>query len=230
MYSDNLPLRPRRQPSESLENDDVEEDINPESDISLLRRHREDHEDDNGDFLYPKSSNFLKGLIAFMSRSPLLSKYVSGRGSGPYASISSSALASKDSDFDSDQESVSGLSSSVKKKGKFISTASTQEFDAERNGTTAVPRSRNTHSESVPESRGITVLAPSKGNLSENLTPLVEGGTSSKVEVDDSGNENDSKWGSDNPPDNSRFVIFSLYNQNDFTSLLSHLEKCVDFP
>ena len=229
MYSDNLPLKPRGLPSGSFENDDVGEDINPDSDISLLRRHREDNEDDNGDFLYPKPSNFLKVLLAFMSRSPLLPKNISGRGSGPYASISSSALASKDSDFDSDQESASGLSSSVKGKGKFISIASTQKLDAERDGTTAVPRSRNTHSESIPESRGITILAPSKGDLSKNLTPIIESGTSSKVEVDDIGNENDSKWGSDDPPDNSRFVIFSPYNHNDFTSLSSHLETSLTF-
>ena len=146
VHPDSLPLRPIK--SEHL--DDVEDDINPDSDALLQPRHRHDNEEDDEYLLDLKPPNIFQGLLAFMSRLPLLSKNRSGQG---YASVPRRELPSRDGILDADQNSTDDSLSRVKRKGKCNAAVDAQIHDPRRSGTTTVHRSRKTLSQSGLESR-----------------------------------------------------------------------------
>ena len=203
MLSDSLPLKPIRLLLEDPS--DAEEEINPDCDTSLLRRHRDNDDEDDEDILRLEPHSFVKGLLAFMSRSPLLRKKRFGEG---YASIDSPELASRDGIFNADQGNTNDLSNNADRKGKSIAASDSQRYDHAPNRTTPDPRNHKSNSKPASESlgRGIEILGLIKRGILEDLTMISDSKASSKTRVEYNNEEDNSKWSSDNPPDNSRFV------------------------
>ena len=209
-YTENIPLNQRR-PSSKLLLDDAEEDIHPDSDASLLRKHFDD--DNDGEDKNPSEKSppdFLNSLPAFMSRTPLLSRSQKSRGIGPYVSRSSGSLTGEVDELEPQSCGTDHVRSKDRRKGKTPTWGAADSPDPESS-----------------EASGIGAPSQHRQRSFENSDPLLGDESASKatnpreeaVDVD----ETASRWSDENPFDNSPLVTPLLIGHATFYAFSSRL-------
>lgn len=209
-YTDNLPLNQRR-PSSKVLLDDAEEDVHPDSDASFLRKHLDDDNDDGNESSLDKSLlSILKSPIAFMSRTPLLSRSEHSQGIGPYSTQSSGSLITEEDDSEPEPYGTDHVRSRDRRKGKtrtWLAADSPSPESREASGIEAPPQDEATSSEDFE-----TLL----GNKPANKA-ITSGDEA--VDIDDK----TSRWNDENPFDNSPLVTPLLIRYTTLCAFPSHL-------
>ena len=199
----------------SNEDEDDEEDVHPDSDAALLRRHQagRDESDDGYDVESSNRSNLLTRFIAFMSRTPLLLRSSPAQGTGSYGAVPV---------FDVEQHHRARAGTSLTGKGKAAARRSSgiqgslegDDLTLQRSSTASSRGSRRRRSSEVSD---VAVGIDSKSSFATGsglpgsgvLTPLK---SEEHSEEDVLGDEDEDELASDldeeNPPDNSPLVIF----------------------
>ena len=213
--TDAIPLETISSSSSDLE----EDEINPDSDAALLRRHREiEDEDDASNSLPGTLSVVLNQFLAFMSQTPLMSRVSSGSRTAIYDTINFNPSGgaedwSNDSDAAlNDVDDVDDVRRRDRRKAKVTAlrpagTSPHRASDLSRADSSVSRRrriSRISRASMSSLSGGIAVTAGDGGKCFESLAP---GGFESE-DPDENAIEEDpvaSIWGDEDPPDNSPY-------------------------
>ncbi len=205
---------------------ELDEDINPESDTSLLRRHYASSNESH-DFL-PQTGTpieLFQRFVSFMSRTPLLLRSSPAQGTGSYGALPVHDLSFSTDGSEIDEEDFNDIRRRDSRKGKGRKLRQAFSNDSSRsrlvkisgNGSTATRRTRRRQSElgvDATLSATPTVPAGVEGKLFENIIPDTNSVGSAPGEgEEDVGAHTDSDgdgWSVEHPADNSPLVKFLL--------------------
>ena len=188
-----LPLN-QRQPSSKRLLTAAEEDVHPDSDASLLRKHLDDDRDGQNDTPSDESPPlYLKRLPAFMSRMPLLSQLQKSRRTEPDATHPSGGLTD----------------------GGDVSEPESYGTDHERTGDRQKEFAQTSRAEHSPNpeftmANGVGISTRDGATSFEGLEPLLgnESASKSTSSADEAVDVNGKsrQWSDENPYDNSPLV------------------------
>ena len=196
-----------RPPAPEVQDDESEEDVNPDSDAALLRRHRSDDEGESDNKIQNKVTRqgLLKRFLAFMSQAPLLRGSSASQATTSYGALPrrgpGSTQAMPQSDIsDEDGENIKGKHSTVRSEASFPDIGSNRR----RDGRESHSRTRSRRA-SLQGSSPILIAEPSHpagqgGHLGGDL-PIA---TSEDEDVTEE--EAISIAEDDEPPDNSPYA------------------------
>jgi len=201
---------------------ELDEDINPDSDASLLRKHFTSNNESHDSL--PRTETPVgpfQRFISFMSRTPLLLRSSPAQGTCSYGALPVHDLSSSTDGSEIDKEDVDDIRRRDRRKGKGSALRQVVTNDSSRsrhvgrssNGSTATRRARRRQSEpgvggpTLPVAH--TVPTEVGGKLFENIFPDTNSAESASGMIEDTDSDDDG-WSVEDPPDNSPLVQFSL--------------------
>lgn len=213
--TENYELTPRHQ-------QEIDEDINPDSDASLLRGHFASSNESHDSL--PRTTTSvgpLQRLISFMSRTPLFLRSSPAQGTGSYGALPIHSLNLSTDGSEIDEEDTDDIRRRDRRKGKGNTlrqvktngSSRSGRVDPSSNGSTATRKTRRRQSEpGVDPALPVVHTVPIDigGKLFENIIPGTNGTDSvsrkSGEDVETHTDSEDDTWSVEDPPDNSPLV------------------------
>ncbi|CZR68138.1 related to sexual differentiation process protein isp4 [Phialocephala subalpina] len=187
---------------DSRHNQEEDEELDPDSDAALLRRHRRDSQDDADETQTEYISPFRR-ILGLMSKAPLLLRSSPGFGTGSYGAvpIGASTENSDDEDTDDGRRPVKRKKASGLRNAMSSTTLGTESSGSTRRRQSNARRRPSAEVEDVAEDIGLDSRFSSGGipipNAEQSSDPDSTDDTSEEA-IDDTLNEED-------PPDNSPY-------------------------
>lgn len=215
---------------------ELDEDINPDSDASLLRKHFTSNNESHGSLIRTETPvGPFQRLISFMSRTPLLLRSSPAQGTGSYGALPVHDLSFSTDGSEIDEEDVDDIRRRDRRKGKgsalrqVVTNESSRSRHIRRssNGSTTTRRARRRQSEpAVGPTLPVAHTLPTEvgGKLFENILLDTNSAESTSGMIEDTDSDDDG-WSVDDSPDNSPLVqVFSnrLFRSEGDTIFMFH--------
>lgn len=202
---------------------ELDEDINPDSDASLLRKHfaQVDHSDDSSPSTLPAVLGLLQRFVSFMSRTPLLLRSSPALGTGSYGALPVHDLHLSSTDISEvEEDDVDDVRRRKRRKRKGRSlrqvrtdTSSHSRWSPERGtgrlsaGRALLRGSRRNTDPTI--TTPLSFAAENGGGVFAGVVPQAGNTKPSEQSTEDEDNQDGSEgdgWSVEDPPDNSPLV------------------------